>query len=382
MLRQYVAIIKREINYMWRDRGLRNLLMWGTLLGLIIFSAIYSAQALRDIPTAVLDLDHSSQSRLLINSIAETENLSLQTFPADYQELEDMIVKGQVVVGVVIPENFGKDTLLHRPTRVLVIIDGSNMIYATNASTAMMTITGTLNAEAGVKTMVAKGLNVDKAKEVYQSINYQDEGWFNPTLNYAYFLVLALILNIWQQCCMLAASVNIIGERGFKSWLQIKTTGISLFNFFVGKSIAHITIFMIIILPIYLVSFAVLKLPLRCSFSSLIIFTLLFAVAVHSIGTLMSGLMNNAVDATRLGMMIALPSFVLCGYTWPVEAMPAVMQKLVWLLPQTWFFQGINLMVFKNAGWSYMSSYYLALVVIAVFCYGAAALILTWRERP
>lgn len=87
----------------------------------------------------------------------------------------------------------------------------------------------------------------------------------------------------------------------------------------------------------------------------------------------MSSLARNAVDATRLGMATALPSFVVCGYTWPLEAMHPVVQAVVKVLPQTWFFQGFNYLTFKDPGWPFMSTYFLALVIIAVVCYGVAA---------
>jgi ABC-2 type transport system permease protein len=105
------------------------------------------------------------------------------------------------------------------------------------------------------------------------------------------------------------------------------------------------------------------------------LFTLAFAVALHGVGTLASGISRNAVDAARFGMVIALPAFILSGYTWPLEAMPPLIRHAVKILPQTWFFQGFNLLTFKNPGWDFMSGYFLALVSIAVACYGTAALI-------
>jgi ABC-2 type transport system permease protein len=257
--------------------------------------------------------------------------------------------------------------------RVLAIIDGSNMIYATNASAALLTVTRTVSAQAGVNALVARGVQLQQAKEAYQAIDISEEAWFNPALNYAYFLVLALALNIWQQCCTLAACLNVIGERGMKSWLQIKACGISKFRFFASKSIAQIFIFMAVVLPIYVLAFGVFKLPLNFSWAALLFFTLAFAVAVHSIGTLASSFAHNAVNAARFGMIIALPSFVLSGYTWPLEAMPIYLQKVAWILPQTWFFQGLNYFAFKNAGWNLMYHYILAMLAVAAVCYGAAA---------
>ncbi|OPZ75501.1 MAG: hypothetical protein BWY80_00119 [Firmicutes bacterium ADurb.Bin456] len=74
-------------------------------------------------------------------------------------------------------------------------------------------------------------------------------------------------------------------------------------------------------------------------------------------------------------MIIAVPSFILCGYTWPLEAMPQIVQQVVKVLPQTWFFQGINYLTFKDPGWAFMSPYFSALLVIAAASYTVAAVI-------
>lgn len=381
MNRVSLAVMRRELRYMWRDRGLRYIIWVGPLLGIFLFMGIYQAQVVKDIPTAVVDLDRSSGSREMTTMLKGAENLSITTYPESYMDLEKLIQEGRVMVGIVIPENFARNVSLHRPTRVLMIIDASNSIYATNASTAVLGVARTISAQAGIKTLVAGGMEPGQAKKAYLGIDFKEEPWFNPTLNYAYFLVLALALNIWQQCCSIASSINIIGETGMASWLQVKAAGVSRFRYFASKSLIHVTTFMLMVLPVYWLAFEIMKFPLACGWGPLLAFTLAFAIALHSVGTLMSSAANNAVDSTRLGMMVALPSFVLSGYTWPLHAMPGFLQPVAWVFPQTWFFQGFNYLAFKNPGWSYISSYFMAMAVYAVVCYGLTAFIIYRLER-
>ncbi len=375
MLRQCLAVMRREVYYLWRDKGLRNILLAGSVLGLLVFYAIYSAQVLIDIPTAVADLDCSRESRQLTEDFSGAENLKVVAHPGSFAEVEELIRQGQILVGIVIPEHYARDVSLRRQGNLSIIIDGSNMIYATNAANTVLAITGRINARAGIKTLMAGGMHPDQAREAYSSVTFREEPWFNPALNYAYFLVLALALNLWQQCCMLAACQNIIGETGRKSWLQLKAAGVSKLMFFFSKSVVQITVFTLTVLPVYYLSFIVFKLPLACGFWMLFLFTLVFAVALQATGTLVSSFARTAVNSTRFGMIIAVPSFILCGYTWPLEAMPRIVQQVVKVLPQTWFFQGINYLTFKDPGWTFMSPFFSALLVIAAVSYAAAAVI-------
>jgi ABC-2 type transport system permease protein len=377
MLKQCLAIMRREIFYMWRDKGLRGIMLAGPLLGLLLFYATYSAQVIKDIPTAVVDLDRSSASRELVGKLENAEYLKVVAYPDSFEGAEELIKRGRVVVGVVIPEDFGKNVSLNRQSSLSVFIDGSNFIYSTNATSSVLTVTRTVSAQAGIKALVARGVQPGQAGEAYQSINFREEPWFNPTLNYAYFLVLALALNVWQQCCTLASCMNVIGETGLNSWRQIKAAGISRFRLFFSKSLAQITVFMLMVLPVYCLGFMVFKFPLACGFPVFLLFTLAFVVALHAVGTLASSFARSAVDSTRYGMIIALPAFILSGYTWPLEAMPHYFQMAVKILPQTWFFQGLNYLAFKNPGWDFMSHYFAALLAIALACYGAAAVLVS-----
>lgn len=377
MLRQCLAIARREFFFMWRDKSLRYILLVGPLLGLLVFYATYSVQVLKDIPTAIVDLDHSRASLELVKNIRGAENLKVTAFPDSYDQLQELIKKGTVVAGVVIPENYGKETALSRQTRVEMIVDGSNMIYATNATSAMLSVTRALSAQTGVETLVARGIQPAQARAAYQSVDFSEEAWFNPTLNYAYFVVLALALNVWQQCCTLAACMNIIGETGARSWCQVKSLGLSRGRLFFSKSVAQITTFMLIALPLFFLAFAVFKLPLRCGLPVFFLFNLAFAIALHSVGTLASSFARDAVNATRFGMIVALPSFLISGYTWPLEAMPQYVRVIAQLLPQTWYFQGINFLTCKDPGWDFMSHFFLAFFAIAAVCYGTAAVIVS-----
>ena len=377
MLRQCLAIARREFIFMWRDKSLRYILLVGPLLGLLVFYAIYSVQVLKDIPTAIVDLDHSRASLELIKNIQGAENLKVTAYPDSYDQLQELIEKGEVITGVVIPENYGKEVALSRQTRVEIIVDGSNMVYATNATSAILSATRTLSAQTGVKTLVARGIQPDQARAAYQSVDFSEEAWFNPTLNYAYFVVLALALNVWQQCCTLAACMNIIGETGARSWYQLKSLGLSRRRLFFSKSAAQITTFMLIALPVFFLAFAVFKLPLRCGLTVFLSFNLAFVMALHSVGTLASSLARDTVNATRFGMIIALPSFLVSGYSWPLEAMPSYLRVIAQMLPQTWYFQGLNFLTFKDPGWAFMSQFFLAFFAIAAVCYGTAAVIVT-----
>ncbi|MGO0123429.1 ABC transporter permease [Desulfothermobacter acidiphilus] len=373
MLRLALALTRRELLCLWRDRGLRFLLFLGPFLGLFLFASAYSAQVLREIPTAVVDLDHSQSSRELTQKLAQAEYLRLVATPTSYRELRELVRRGEVVVGVVIPEHFARDTTLGRPTRILAIIDASNEIYASNASASLLAVARATAGQYGVKYLVARGMSVEEARDTFISLDVTEEARFNPHLNYAYFLVLALALNLWQQCCTLAATMTVAGEASSPGWVQLRAGGLPLPLLVAFKALVQIPLFTLLAVLLYLLACGPLHLPLRCGLGQLSLLTLAFAVSLQALGTLASTVASNPVDAARFGMLVALPSFILSGYTWPLEAMPPWLARLAWFLPQTWFFQGIDLFALKGAV-ELLRHYLKNLLLLALLFYGLAGL--------
>lgn len=339
------------------------------IVSLLLFALTYRTQVLTDIPTGIVDLDSSQQSRQLMADLKQAENLDVIAHYNNYEDLRHDIEKGKVVVGVAIPEKYGQCIEARRPTRVAMIIDGSNMVYAINSSVAVLQVTRTVEVKNGVKVLLARGEHMQDAKNALMAINFVEEPWFNPTINYAFFLVLGLVLNIWQQCCTLLASMTVIGETGTRSWVHLKSSNLSMAGIFISKTLAHLVIFMGTVAVLYGICFGILGLPLRCDFGKLMVFTLGFAIAMHSIGTLVSTVARNAADASRIAMAIAVPAFVLSGFTWPLEAMPHCLAEIVKWLPQTGFFQGVIFLSMKDASWAYMSQYYIQFLLFALVAY-------------
>ena len=243
--------------------------------------------------------------------------------------MEKMLADGEIVGGIVIPENLAQDIARRSSPTIYMALDGTNMAYSTNTTAALLEVIGVISARTGVSMILAQqspqpligpavpqpSLTAAETLSLYMPVNFVDESWFNPALSYRAFLLLVLLINVWQQCCTLLGCTNIIGETGMRSWLQVKSNGFSLCKLFFSKSVAQLIVMFASVVPIYLCAFAVLKLPLNVSLAFLLLFTFVFLLALHALATFMSSIAQDTVDASRFGMLIALPSFLLCGYT-------------------------------------------------------------------
>src|SRR5699024_9500346 len=64
------------------------------------------------------------------------------------------------------------------------------------------------------------------------------------------------------------------------------------------------------------------RMPLNPIDGTFLLASLLFLLAVSFIGTLVSLAIPSQLKATEILMVIATPSFILSGFTWPLSQMP------------------------------------------------------------
>jgi len=96
---------------------------------LILFFSMMAGMYYKSSPTkikmAVLDLDQSALSRSIIHNIKASQYFDITTQATDYIDLQNLVDKGKVDVGVLIPANAYKDVLNRRNVNILELINGT-----------------------------------------------------------------------------------------------------------------------------------------------------------------------------------------------------------------------------------------------------------------
>ena len=130
----FVAVFYKEVLHLRRD--LRRLLCshWSCRwLQMVILGAGIDMN-IRQIRTAICNLDGRKESRQLIDRLANSDTFSVVKQVHTERELNDAIVSGQVKVGLKIPVVDYSDHLLEgSAAQVLVLIDGSDSSVAGQA---------------------------------------------------------------------------------------------------------------------------------------------------------------------------------------------------------------------------------------------------------
>src|SRR5690606_8041877 len=126
---------------------------------------------------------------------------------------------------------------------------------------------------------------------------------------------------------------------------------------------------------VFALGLSVFQLPFRGETLPAVVLKACFTFALAGIGYAASLFSPNQVQAIQATMLIAVPSFLLSGFTWPFEAMPKLLYWLGHCLPLTYFVGGVRDIFVKGHGWEMIWPDCVILVLMGLASYLAAFLL-------
>ena len=252
---------------------------------------------------------------------------------------------------------------------------GKKIILITNTVvTSTSQIVQTISSSITLKIIEGTGVSKKKAYEAVTAINFRSRTWYNPTTSYLFFMILGLIGTIMQQTIFLGTAISIVKERERGSWNMLVLAGLKWYELFIGKFLVYFLIFSIDMIILYYYALNILNVPMIGSAGLFFITMLLFCAVIIFLGMIFSIIVNNSIQAIQYAMIIAVPSFMLSGFTWPIFAMPDFIQKISYSLPLTYFLNTIKMQSMMGAGYDYCKDDLKALLLFMIFAGLIAAL--------
>ncbi len=328
----------REIGWLRRRPFLLALTTIVPLLLIALLTAVFSAGLATRLPVAVLDLDGSELSRTVIRTVDATPDTAVAMRVGDLAEGRGLILAGKVHGLLMLPRNLERDVFAGRRPEVVFFYNTQTM------TTGNLTVRG-INAAlpavaAGIRLSLrtAQGQPLDIAQADLQPILVQTNPLFNPTLNYVFFLLTALIPSILQVVIVTTSSYSVGLDAEVPSRLRIlRRLGGGLWPAMAGKILPYTLLFLVVLWVPGAVLFGVFGLPLQGSRAVLVAADILFVLACQFIGVLLALLLRPMASAVSIGTLLTAPAFGFMGIGFPRLGMNAFAYGYGALLPGTWY---------------------------------------------
>ncbi len=371
MFSGFKAIAYKEFLHVIRDPATRFVFII-PIMQLVLFGYAIDLQV-KDIPTSIVDLDGTEESRELADMLENTRSLEVTDEYRSLEELEEALVNGTTQVGVYIPDGFARRVRRGEESQVLVLIDGS---YSTEA-TAALNVTGALGLYISRNVRAVEWDTHEMGRlppnAPLANIDIRQRLLFNPNLRSPNFFVPGLVGVILQLITILLTSFSIVRERESGTFEQLMVTPVGPWGLFLGKLVPYAGIAIIettVVLVLMVFAFGV---PIVGSLPLLAVLSLLFLLTSLSLGVIISTLASNQAEAMQFSFLLLLPSILLSGFVFPLQTIPDVLQPLTYLIPVRYFIEILRGLILRGAPFEalWMDSAALAIFTIALLVVSA-----------
>ncbi|WP_038031864.1 ABC transporter permease [Thermonema rossianum] len=336
-MKQWMKLIGREFRLFWNNSVLRVIFLGAPLFYAVLLGLVYQDGKVNHLPVAIVDEDHSPLSQKVIDMIDDTETLKVvAVLPSRSQAPAHM---PRVHALVIIPDNFEADILYKRQPEIVVEINTANILTANYAARALQQALGTFNAGLSIEGLKKQGKAEAIALQEFQPVRVFYHRRFNESANYAFFLYPGMLATILQQVLLLALALSMAAEWEGGSWQrELLPLRKSAAYWLSVKTVPYLLMSAGIWL-LYGLFFSIFRVPLPAHLPEVSAAALLMVLAASSLGVLVSAALPNQLKATEVLMVVATPSFVLSGFTYPLSQMPQVIQYIAQCLPLTPFLE-------------------------------------------
>ncbi|KXG76951.1 Inner membrane transport permease YbhS [Fervidicola ferrireducens] len=328
-----------------KDKLLFAALILAPVFFTVLFSWYYSSGVVKSIPTAVLDFDNSSLSRMIINYFENNEKYDVKYYAKDEIELKNLIEQGNARMALVFPPDFSRKIKKGEDTRVLVICNETNLIVGNNALTRASEILQSLGVGILIKKIESLGYPPEYSDNLAMPLGFATRVLGNPAYNYSYFLIPGLIGVVFLEISILnmarTVAVDALKEENVKELLGIYITRMFLYL---------ILLLLVFIICIFAVN-KFFKIPIRGKMTDVIALAIPFITSCINIGAFLGIVTKNPLFSVQVTAYLSMPTFLASGFTWPYHMMPEPIKKFATFWPLYSFIIPLrNIMLLGSSG--------------------------------
>ncbi len=379
--RTFFFIVIREFRRFSKNSVALLIFLGAPLLYGPIFGLLYQDAQLYNTPIVVVNEDGGIMADRIIDALNENENIHVADVYHDEFGLRDGFIKGDYYAVVTIPDRFEADIQQNRSPEVRVAMNAMNMVITNYTSRSIQQVLGTMNVGSQIESLKRAGVPPQIAEEQYGSFTTTVNNWFNPSNNYLIFLLPGLLGMVLQQVFLLVLAITFSQEFEEDSFKELVQETRSAFMILLAKTFPYWLMGMLMWLFSLHGLMSYFQVPIDGALWGIYLFSLLFVMAMSSIGIMVSAAIPSQLKATEILMVIAAPAFLVSGFTWPLYQMPGTVQFVAHLIPTTHFLEGFRKMILAGAELVHLQSEIFYLVLLTLIPYLLTLMIIKRRIR-
>jgi ABC-2 type transport system permease protein len=364
MLGRITSVVIKEFIELWRDKWGRFRLIVPPLVQLLLFGYAATFEVYH-VSTAVLDLDHTQESRELIARFTSSNRFNIIARAQTQDELNATIDRSDAAVALVVHAGFANLLRKGQQAPLQVLVDGTNSNTALIALGYVNTIAGEFSQDY-VTDLAQHVRGVQGAKLAGVQVTVQQRPWFNPDFNGRWFFVPGVIATITLLMIVNLTAFAVVREREVGTLEQIMVSPIRPVEFILGKTVPYFVVGLGLAALITIAGIVWFEVSFVGNPLVLIFGTTLYLLSLLAIGLLISTVCTTQQQAFATNFFVLNPLFILSGFSFPISSMPSVLQWFTYVNPLRYFLIVIRGTFLKGIGFAILWPEFAAMAGIAL----------------
>jgi ABC-2 type transport system permease protein len=354
MIREIMALIKKEFYQVRRDRVMLRLIFVMPMLQIVLFGYVISTDV-KLIRTSVHDSDRSELSREFVRALTAGDYFVSRSTDIPLLHAEVGFEENKYDAVVIIPKDFSEQLQNMKQVEVGFLVDGSNANSAAIALGYAGTITQQFNQSLA---------------DLRPPMSLRHKRLYNPEAKSVYYMVPGIVATLLTMITVLLTSMAIVREREMGTLEQLMVTPISTPALILGKTIPF-AILGFVEMSIAL-AFGILwfKIPFVGSWALLYGLAFIFLLTTLGAGILISTVTKTQQQAMFFSWFFSLFAILTSGFFTPISNMPRAVQYLTYVNPMRFFLKIVRAIIMKGASLDTLYPEVISMVVFGIAVFG------------
>ena len=327
-------VIENEVRLILGDGGVLLLVVFAMLIYTIIYSVAYGKEVVREVSIAVVDEDHSSMSRTLVDGLRSGPDTFVAYEPTSIDEAKGLFYQGEVYGIVVVPRGFERTLLAGGQADVAVIIDGSHLLIYKEILTQTTADVLVEGAVIEASRLIASGVGGKDIMGVVQPVSLDKHILYNTPQGYGSFVMPSIVVVIIQQTLIIGLAMLGVRRRTKREILPINSYCDAIKSV-VAKILVYVVIYGINLTIVLGVVWTLFGFPYNGRTIDVAILMFIYMVSVTSLSLSLSHLFKHRESPLMLLVWSSVPILLLAGVSYPKEAFPEWLYLLGRLFPSS-----------------------------------------------
>jgi len=377
ILKHSLRIAQKDLMELFRNRLGLVLLIVMPLFMMVMVGFIYPSNgASINSPIAIVNEDAGFHNSTLpsqtfitvFQGINNQTGMMTLTDASSLAEVKDMVQRGELGGGIVIPSNFSESVFSGLQGTIIIVTDDSNPQIAQMIQGVLESVfdsMGTMQAQQQLQA-ANPALNASTALAVVKPYNVQTQGVVAGSPSYFDFIAPGIMAMTVMMSVMTGLPVAISQEKEIGTMDGMMVAPVNRLSILLGKTLAQTG--RGLIQGVIILALAVGIFGVAIQGSILLVFALLLlgVFSFVGLGIVITSFTKDQETAQMLMMTLMFPMMFLSGVFFPIQQMPWYMQTISQFLPLTYASSALRKVMVLGAGIPQIANELIILIVFGI----------------